>query len=115
MKPSFSQYDELDELDIYFSDGRHEYRYDGLSSGEKMTLLLLIRFASEHIHRSIVLIDELELNQHPIWQRRLLHLLPKMGERNQIIATTHSPYLRDAVPPHAVIELGGIDDGTGSK
>lgn len=105
--------DALNEFDIYFRDERQEYGYQGLSSGQRIALLLMIRFASEHIHNSIVLIDELELNQHPIWQRRLLHLLPKMGERNQIIATTHSPYLRDAVPPHAVIELGGIDDAGG--
>jgi energy-coupling factor transporter ATP-binding protein EcfA2 len=107
--------DELDEFDIYFRDGQHEYRYDGLSSGEKMVLLLLIRFVTEHMHRSIVLIDELELNQHPLWQRRLLHMIPRMGDGNQIIATTHSPYLRDAVPPDAVIDLGDLGDGTSAK
>jgi predicted ATP-binding protein involved in virulence len=73
-------------------------------------LLLLIRFVAERIHRSVVMIDELELNQHPIWQRKLLNMLPKMGEDNQIIATTHSPYLRDAVRPDAVIDLGALDD-----
>ncbi|MDY3551036.1 AAA family ATPase [Gemmata sp. JC717] len=102
--------DELNQLTIQFADGEREYGYAGLSSGEKMLLLLLIRFVSEHIHRSIVLIDELELNQHPLWQRRLLHMIPRMGDNNQIIATTHSPYLRDAVPPDAVIELGGLGD-----
>lgn len=100
--------DALDDYDINFRNGPNDYGYQGLSSGQRIALLLMIRFASEHIHNSIVLVDELELNQHPIWQRRLLHLLPQMGERNQIIATTHSPYLRDAVPPHAVVELGRI-------
>ncbi|HKI31658.1 MAG TPA: AAA family ATPase [Gemmataceae bacterium] len=102
--------DDLGEFDIYFNDGQHEYRYEGLSSGEKQVLLLLIRFAAEHIHQSVVLIDELELNEHPLWQRKLLHLVPRMGERNQIIATTHSPYLRDAVPPEAVVDLGELGD-----
>ena len=100
----------MGELDIHFDDGRQEYQYDGLSSGEKMTLLLLIRFVAEHMHRSIVMIDEVELNQHPIWQRKLLHAIPQMGDDNQIIATTHSPYLRDAVRPDAVIDLGDLDD-----
>jgi predicted ATP-dependent endonuclease of OLD family len=104
--------DELNEFTVRFSDGKHEYDYDGLSSGEKMVLLLLIRFVTEHIHQSIVLIDELELNQHPLWQRKILHMLPKMGENNQIIATTHSPYLRDAVPPDCVIDLGDLGDYT---
>ncbi len=102
--------DELGEFDVYFSDGENEYTYEGLSSGEKNVLLLLIRFVAEHIHQSVVLIDEMELNQHPIWQRKLLDMIPKMGENNQIIATTHSPYLRDAVRPDAVIDLGDLGD-----
>jgi predicted ATPase len=106
--------DELGEFDIHFTDGQNEYTYEGLSSGEKNVLLLLIRFVAERMHRSIVMIDEMELNQHPIWQRKLLHMIPQMGDDNQIIATTHSPYLRDAVRPDAVIELGDLGDhGTG--
>ncbi len=104
--------DELGEFDIYFNDGQHEYRYEGLSSGEKMVLLVLIRFVAEHMHRSLVLVDELELNEHPLWQRRLLHMIPRIGDGNQIIATTHSPYLRDAVPPEAVFDLGDLGVGT---
>lgn len=102
--------DELGGLDLRFSDGHNEYSYDGLSSGEQMVLLLLVRFVAEHMHQSIVLIDEMELNQHPIWQRKLLHLIPRMGDGNQIIATSHSPYLRDPVRPDAVIDLGNLDD-----
>jgi predicted ATPase len=102
--------DELGEFDVHFSDGENEYNYDGLSSGEKNVLLLLIRFQAERMHRSLVLIDELELNQHPLWQRALVHMVPRMGEGNQIIATTHSPYLRGAVAPEAVIDLGALDE-----
>ena len=58
--------DELGEFDIYFNDGQHEYRYEGLSSGEKMVLLLLIRFVAEHMHRSLVLIDELATQRAPL-------------------------------------------------
>jgi predicted ATPase len=102
--------DELGEFDIHFTDRQNEYTYEGLSSGEKNVLLLLIRFVAERMHRSVVLIDEMELNQHPIWQRKLLHMIPQMGDDNQIIATTHSPYLRDAVRPDAVIDLGDLGD-----
>lgn len=97
------------EFDIRFSDGRQEYWFDGLSSGERMVILLLTRFVSESIHRSIVLIDELELNQHPIWQRKLLNLVPKLGLDNQVIATTHSPYLRSALSPASIIDLGALE------
>lgn len=102
--------DELGEFDVHFSDGENEYNYEGLSSGEKNVLLLLIRFVAERIHQSLVLIDELELNQHPLWQRSLVHLISRLGEGNQIIATTHSPYLRGAVAPQAVIDLGDLGE-----
>jgi predicted ATPase len=102
--------DELGEFDVSFNDGENDYSYEGLSSGEKNVLLLLIRFVAERMHQSIVLIDELELNQHPLWQRALVHLVPRLGEGNQIIATTHSPYLQGAVAPQAVIELGGLGE-----
>jgi predicted ATPase len=102
--------DELEAFDVYFNDGENEYPYEGLSSGEKNVLLLLIRFVAERMHRSIVLIDELELNQHPLWQDKLVSLVPRMGEGNQIIATTHSPYLRGAVAPEAVIDLGDLGE-----
>jgi hypothetical protein len=102
--------DELGEFDIHFNDGENDYTYEGLSSGEKNVLLLLIRFVAERMHQSVVLIDELELNQHPIWQRSLVHVVPRLGEGNQIIATTHSPYLQGAVAPQAIIELGDLGE-----
>jgi hypothetical protein len=56
---------DVNKLDIRFSDGKNEYGYDGVSSGEAMVLLFLIKMTSEHIHSSIVLVDELELHQQP--------------------------------------------------
>lgn len=102
--------DELGQLDLIFTDGPNEYRYDGLSSGEQMLLLFLIRMVTEHVHQSIVLVDEIELHQHPLWQRKLLYLLPRMGRNNQIIAATHSAYLRDVLPREAIVTLGELGD-----
>jgi len=100
--------DELGQLDLLFSDGVYEYRYDGLSSGEQMLLLFLIRIITDHIHQSLILVDEVELHQHPLWQQKLLALLPRLGVNNQIIATTHSEYLLALTPPEAVTVLGDL-------
>jgi predicted ATPase len=100
--------DEVERFGIEFYNGSTPYEYEDLSSGEQMVLLLLIRMVSERIHRSILLVDEVELHQHPIWQRRLLDDLPRVGVDNQIIATTHSSYLRDVLPPTHVVVLGDI-------
>jgi len=102
---------ELGQLDLCFSNGKYEYRYDGLSSGEQMLLLFLIRIVADHIHQSIILVDEVELHQHPLWQQRLLYLLPRIGINNQIIATTHSDYLLNLMPPEAVTVLGDLGQG----
>lgn len=102
--------DELGQPELVFTDGTYEYRYDGLSSGEQMLLLFLIRMVTEHVHQSIVLVDEIELHQHPLWQRKLLYLLPRIGQSNQIIATTHSAYLRDVLPREAIVDLGELGD-----
>lgn len=102
--------DERDRFDLRFTDGRYEYGFDGLSGGEAMVLLLLTRLVADRMHRSVLFADEVELHQHPLWQRRLWDLLGRMGEGNQIIATTHSPYLRDVVPDDDVIRLGDLGD-----
>ncbi|SAK85992.1 recombination protein F [Caballeronia fortuita] len=39
----------------------------------------------------LLLIDELDLHLHPLWQRRLVQFLDKTLPNFQIIATTHSP------------------------
>ena len=41
--------------------------------------------------RGLLLIDELDLHLHPVWQRQLVSFLRATLPRFQIIATTHSP------------------------
>ena len=84
-------------LDMEFTGDRGRYYYDGLSSGQQMILLMLLQFATKRIHRSIVLIDELELHLHPLWQDRLYASLSKLGDENQCVFTTHSTHLRDTI------------------
>ncbi len=99
-----------DGLEMEFSDGAVTSPYNELSSGEKMVLSLLARIAEERIHSSIVLIDEIELHLHPLWQRKLLGALPQMGSNNQFIVTTHSPHVRDVTPPQAMCNLGELGE-----
>ncbi len=102
--------DEVDGLVLILNDGKNDYRFEDASSGEQMVLLLLTQMVTERINQSIVLIDEIELHQHPVWQSRLLHMLPLMGENNQIIATSHSPEIRDLVDSEATYYLGDLSE-----
>jgi energy-coupling factor transporter ATP-binding protein EcfA2 len=96
-------------LDMEFEGPQGVYLYDGLSSGQVMLLMLLVQFARNRIHNSIVLIDELELHLHPLWQTRLLANLENLGVNNQVFFTTHSTHLRDLIHDdyfHCTGELG---------
>ena len=97
-----------DGYDIRFSDGSGEYGFDALSSGQRMLLRYIVPLRLEHIHRSIVAIDEVELHQHPAWQAGLVRALPGIGDDNQYILTTHSEHVAGLVPPEAVVRLGAL-------
>lgn len=101
--------DNSEDVDVPFTDGRSEFNYFGLSSGEQMILSYLLGFVDRRIARSVVLIDELELHLHPIWQQSVLYALRQIGDDNQLIVTTHSPHLRDIAPTGSVYLLGDLD------
>ncbi len=72
-----------------------------LSSGERVYLVLLADLARRlQIIKpdaklaeipGIVLIDEVELNLHPRWQRKIISTLTRIFKRCQFVVTTHSP------------------------
>lgn len=41
--------------------------------------------------RSLLLIDELDLHLHPVWQRRVISFLTERLPNTQVVSTTHSP------------------------
>ena len=53
----------------------------------------------------VVLIDELELHLHPKWQREASEKLRKTFPNIQFIATTHSPFVIQALKPGELINL----------
>ncbi|MFZ4825962.1 MAG: AAA family ATPase [Phototrophicaceae bacterium] len=98
------------EYDIEFTaDNGVLYGFYGLSSGERAVLNFLVQYYAKRMFNSIVLIDELEIHLHPIWQRRLLRYFMNLDDGNQLIVTTHSPTLASMVPDEQIIVLGEID------
>ena len=53
----------------------------------------------------VVLIDELELHLHPTWQRQIVAKLRETFPNIQFIATTHSPFVIQALRPGELINL----------
>jgi energy-coupling factor transporter ATP-binding protein EcfA2 len=104
MRPSDDGYD----LRL-LRDGRPYYSA-GMSSGERQILRLVANLVYLRAVRSVVLIDELELNLHPRWQRSLLRFCQTGGDDdNQFIVTTHSDTLLRYVDASAVVVLDALD------
>lgn len=58
-----------------------------------------------------VLIDEIDLHLHPKWQRRVVGDLIKAFPNIQFIATTHSPFIIQSLPPNHDVKLINLDGG----
>ena len=99
-----------DNFDLRLKRRGGYYYSSGTSSGERQLLRLVANLVYCHAIRSVVLIDEVELNLHPRWQRSLLHFCQSGGDDdNQFIVTTHSETLLRYVDPKAVVVFGELD------
>ena len=100
-----------------------ELRVDSLSDGEKCTLAMFgdlarrLALANPDLAnplegKGIVLIDEIELHMHPLWQRKVLHVLRETFPNIQFIITTHSPQvLGEADNHYNIFVLQETEDG----
>lgn len=68
----------------------------------------------------VVLIDEVDLHLHPVWQQRILPQLTRTLPRVQFIVTTHSPQVLSTVPAANIRvidgdEVRGVDYSAGLR
>lgn len=87
------------------SDGTHTYTLGEMSAGEQAIFPILFEMVRQQIHRSVVLIDEIDLNLHPPLAQTLLGLLPQLGADNQFLFTTHARAVSTLVSPHTIHRL----------
>jgi len=87
-----------------------DYDLYQMSSGEHQILRILVGLASATAKNSIVLIDEIELNLHPAWQKRLIRALRDDTDNNQYIFTTHSPDVIGLFYDSEIIRLGKLSE-----
>ncbi len=91
-------------------EDRGRYSEFHMSAGERA----LLRLSSEisEMRGALILIDEIDLGLHPYVQQQLMLELQRLALRNelQIVVTTHSPAVLDAVPPEARLFLERTSD-----
>ncbi len=109
----------FDENSLYFKTPSNPHKLipiEALSEGFKSTFVwifdMILRIVKrqenlrkvENIH-GIILLDEIDLHLHPVWQRTILSGLHKLFPNIQFIVTTHSPFVAQAAKPKDVILL----------
>lgn len=74
-------------------NGEHPHRLDRLSSGEKSLVQLYLRVGIHMTRNTLLLIDELDIHLHSIWQHRALAFFKQLAVDHPgltIIASTHA-------------------------
>ena len=64
---------------------------------------------------AIVLIDQIELNLHPKWQREIISALKRTFPNCQFIITTHSPQVVSNIKPENIYVLEATEDGVTAR
>lgn len=106
-----------DHFRIWVSDKRRpekielEDRSSGLQWFFSFYLIFLVESAGDH-RDSILLLDEPGLSLHPLAQRDLSAFFENLTKSNQIIYTTHSPFLVEADMLDRVRKVFISDDGS---
>jgi predicted ATP-binding protein involved in virulence len=126
-----------DRGQIVLSIGGQAQPYNNLSAGQQMMLALVADIAIKAVTQNnhlvpddahpsgngavpdvlaqtsgVVLIDELDVHLHPLWQRRVATDLKAAFPKIQFVCTSHSPQVIGEVAPE---EIRMLDDQAGGR
>ena len=88
-----------------------EFDIRSLSSGEKQLFFRILFLKRLNVNNAIILIDEPETSLHPEWQRKIIEIYKQIGENNQLILATHSPFIVGSVPSESIRIMQKSKDG----
>lgn len=110
----FSTMEFYKALDLRVREGDFTISATELGEGFQNALVLSILQAYEQRRKegAVLLIEEPEMFLHPQMQRSLYKTLREIGEKNQVIYTTHSPHFVAVPDYHEVILVRKGMDGT---
>lgn len=109
--------------DIMLNTSKGDIYLEYLSSGYKSCIYIIFGIIKEIEYRTsekpiqasqfdgVVLIDEVDLHLHPIWQAKLVKALKTIFPRVQFILTTHSPSILQTLEKDEIIALGYDEKG----
>ena len=114
-------------IDILFSEAdgtRKRYPMNDLSDGYKNTISMIADIAyrmavlnpqllGKTLEKTpgVIMIDEVDLHLHPIWQQRILGDLCKLFPSVQFIVSTHAPSVISSVRKENLLILSDMEQG----
>lgn len=92
---------------LYLKSSSIEYSEAHAGSGE-FTVVRLVDEIYRATNCSLILLDEPEISLHPGAQERFMDFLMRqaLAKKMQVVISTHSPVIADALPPEAIKVLG---------
>lgn len=89
-------------------NGQHPYRLDQLSSGEKSLVQLYLRTGIHMTRNTLLLVDELDIHLHSIWQHRVLAVFKQLAIDHPGMTIITSTHARELIPAfgHDIREEG---------
>lgn len=111
------------KFDIMLETSKGDIYFEYLSSGYKSCIYIIFGIIKEIEYRTsekpikaelfdgVVLIDEVDLHLHPIWQAELIKTLKCLFPKVQFILTTHSPSILQILDKDEIIALGYNEAG----
>ena len=87
----FTEYDKPFKNDFIFKKNGVDVGVEGLSTGEKQILLLLLMVSNTNKSPCIFFMDEPDLSMHIDWKEILVKELRELNPNMQIILSTHAP------------------------
>jgi predicted ATP-binding protein involved in virulence len=96
-----------------------ELRLSQLSSGEKKMILMVAHIAlritlipnsNAENAQGVVLIDEIDIHLHPLWQQKIAMALKQTFPHIQFIVTTHSPLIIQEMTKEEMVFLDNKSD-----
>jgi energy-coupling factor transporter ATP-binding protein EcfA2 len=87
----FEEYDKPFSNDFVFKKKGKNIGIEGLSTGEKQILLLLLMVSNTNKSPCIFFMDEPDLSMHIDWKEILVKELHELNPKMQIILSTHAP------------------------
>lgn len=96
---------------LFINAWGEEFNIEALSSGEKQLFLRILSLKQLNVNNGIILIDEPETSLHPEWQRKIIDIYKSIGDNNQLIIATHSPFIVGSVKSESVRIMSKDDEG----